>query len=92
MDWSLAVAALPGIAALIGVVFGYRRGRVQADAAVVRSALSLIEPLEKRIAALESEVAELRRENAELHHGVRILCQQISGLGHEPRWRPRNGP
>ncbi len=92
MDWSIAVAAIPGIAALIGVVLGYRRGRVQADAAVVRSALSLITPLEHRVAALETEVAELRRENAELHEGVRVLCGQISSLGHEPRWRPRNGP
>jgi len=92
VDWGLVVAALPGVAALAAAAVGYRKGRIEADAAVIKSALSLIEPLERRIAALESEVAALRRENEELHHGVRVLCGQISSLGHEPRWRPRNGP
>lgn len=112
MEWGVVVAALPGVAALIGVIVGYRkgvaeRGKIEADhdEVVTRTALSLIEPLRqrvedqrlrldaqaRRIGQLESQVVQLRRENAELHEGVRVLCAQISDLGHKPRWRP-NGP
>lgn len=91
MDWSLLIAALPGLAALIAAVLGYRKGKTDANAVMVKTALSLVEPLEKRIAVLEAQVSVLRQENEELREGVRVLCDQIRALGHEPRWRPRNG-
>jgi len=103
MDVTTLVTAGASIAAVITAIAGYVRGRseraklgAEHDELVTRTAISLIEPLRRRldeqaarITELEAQVVELRRENAELHEGIQILCTQIAALGQEPRWRPR---
>ena len=51
--------------------------------------LSLIQPLENRIAHLEKRIARLEKENDDLRKGVEILSAQLEQLGHQPAWRSK---
>jgi uncharacterized protein YlxW (UPF0749 family) len=91
----LDAAMVMALAALVTAGVSYRVSRstqrkADADVAAIatQTALSLIEPLRKQVAALEEEVAALRARVASFRRGVRLLCGQVRDLGAVPVWLP----
>ena len=95
LDLGVVVAILTAAAGLIVALANRHKAGADAGKAISESALLLLKPLNaqleaqgRRIEVLESEVAILRQRDAELRRGVRLLCGQITALGHVPVWQP----
>lgn len=103
VDWA-AVAVLVGSLITVMIGFATRK-KLDSEAAneVSEAALSLLEPLRQRVSQLEQELGIVKgsmtelsdklevveRENNELRRGIWLLVHQVTGLGQEPVYRPR---
>jgi len=68
-----AVGGLGGIAALIGAVFQRKRIRAETADVLTDTALTLVEPLQKRVRELDQEAREARKE-------VRTLRDELGDM------------
>jgi membrane peptidoglycan carboxypeptidase len=88
IDPATVVAVITALAGLIVALSTRRKADAEINRVTTDAVLSLIKPLNERVAALEGEVATLRQRVAEFRRGVQILCEQVRQLGAEPLWEP----
>jgi len=100
--WLGALGGLAGVSSLIGALLALskaqserrkieaEREQIEAGASekITQTALSLIEPLNLRIAAVERENVALRLALQRYTLGVRILIQQLREHEIDPAWTP----
>lgn len=65
-----------------------RREEAEAATKVTDAALSLIIPLQTRLAKVEQELENEIERRRELERGVNILVNQLRKQGIEPEWTP----
>jgi hypothetical protein len=94
MSATLAALSVPGIAiisALIGGIFGRRRGNISGAKEITDAALLLVTPQTSQIKhlitsvdELSASIEELRRKVGGLERHIGILTNQLISLGHTP--------
>lgn len=97
-DSTLVVALMSLLSAVIVGLMQVRKWRSEGRADegraardISQAAVSLVEPLRKRLEILEAEIAELKTRNTELEAhvgrlegGMKLLIDQITKLGYVP--------
>lgn len=97
-DIGIIIALITGAAGLLTAVATKKKLHADAAESISDAALSLIEPLKKRLAEAEAEIennrvklhqmeielAVLKHENIEMSEGIAKLKYQVMSLGHKP--------
>ncbi len=89
------VIALIGFGAAItgGLISGFflrRKNQAEVTQIITDTALSLIEPLKKRVACLEKQNGRYAKRVVNLMRGIERLLAQLGELGQKPCWTPED--
>lgn len=76
-----AIGGLGGLGALVASLLGRRKLRAEAADVITDTALTLVEPLQRRVRELDGEVTELRRRVRTITDGLTDAVSLIR------RWR-----
>jgi hypothetical protein len=91
MDTSLFASLIALVVAIGGVITAIatrRKTAAEASEVITDSAMKLLEPLNKRIAALEKQTEHQEKEIQALRRGVTKLIQQLRENHIDPVWIP----
>jgi len=87
LDAGVILAVVTGLSALAVALANRRKAEGEATAAITQTVLALLKPLQERVAALEAEVQRQKTVISTLREGIKLLCNQITELGHDPVWQ-----
>jgi len=94
--WTALIAAASAIiGAVITGLFLRRKTEAETTDLIVKSATSLIEPLNKQVESMQKQLDRQKKiiqsygqRMVVLMKGIQCLVDQIGTLGHDPCWQP----
>lgn len=86
---AIITAIITGVgAALVSGLLVRRKNNAEASEVITRVAMSLVEPLEKKVKKLEKKLDRYGDRIIYLTDGIQTLVNQIINDGKQPCWNP----